>query len=556
MRLSLRILLLLVFFGLAASSAAGDSPTMDEQNHIGRGLAFLRTGDPRLSVEHPPLVNSLSALPLLTEHVELPLSDWSWEVGEWYRFADLVLWQQAPDPERMVFLARLPIILLATLLGALLFRATRHWFGRAASTLALALYILDPNLMAHARYATTDLGATALGFLAAVALYWAAERDYRWGPTALAGAAFGLALGAKLSTTVLGAAFGLLALIDLAVWRWGDWRRLGASVLRLSIAYPAAALFVLWAIYGFDVGPVEGIGAAVPMPLFWRGVRTMLDFSGGGRPSFLLGHFSTEGFTAYFPVAFGVKTPLALLFLLLWAAGRFIVRLFRDRDARSWAGMRAPLFLLLVPAIYFVASLQSALNLGYRHLLPMLPFLFAFVAGQLGEMVRPRPSRALTHGVPGALVLLLIGWLVVANGFIYPHYLSYFNELVGPANGYHVLVDSNIDWGQDLKRLKSWMDRSGVDRIKLAWFGSAPPEAYGIAYDPLPGMPHHFDLWEDPPFDPAAPEPAIYAISVSILQELHRRDEDKTVFTWFRNREPDDRVGYSILIYRVAAGGG
>jgi 4-amino-4-deoxy-L-arabinose transferase-like glycosyltransferase len=556
MRLSLRVLLLLVFFGLALSSATGDSPTMDEQNHIGRGLAFLRTGDPRLSVEHPPLVNALSALPLLTERVDLPLSDWSWEAGEWYRFSDLVLWQLAPDPERMVFLARVPIILLATLLGALLFRATRHWSGPAAGTLALALYVLDPNLMAHARYATTDLGAAAFGFLAGVALWWAAEREYRWGPAALAGAAFGLALGAKLSTAVLGVPFGLLALIDLGLRRRGDWRRLAGQALRLGVAYPLTALVVLWALYGFDVGPVEGIGAAVPMPLFWRGVTTMLDFSGGGRPSFLLGHFSTEGFRAYFPVALAVKTPLAFLLLLLWAAVRFVVVPWRDLGARAWARIRTPLFLLLVPAVYFVASLQSALNLGYRHLLPMLPFLFAFVAGQLGALVRPGSVLTRRTLVPGVAIFLSAGWLAVANRAIYPHYVSYFNEIVGPANGYRVLVDSNIDWGQDLKRLKAWMDEAGVERVKLAWFGSAPPEAYGIVYDPLPGMPHHFDLWESPPFDPAAPEPGVYAISASILEELHRRDEDKTVFTWFRQREPDDRVGYSILIYRVVAGGG
>ena len=140
---------------------------------------------------------------------------------------------------------------------------------------------------------------------------------------------------------------------------------------------------------------------------------------------------------------------------------------------------------------------------------------------------------------------------MVGNLAIYPHYLSSFNELVGPANGYRVLVDSNVDWGQDLKRLRGWMQENGVARVKLAWFGSAYPDYYGIAYDPLPGLPRHFELWEALPFDPAEPEPGVYAISVSILQEIHRRDEDKTAFAWFRAREPDDRVGYSILIYRV-----
>jgi hypothetical protein len=145
--------------------------------------------------------------------------------------------------------------------------------------------------------------------------------------------------------------------------------------------------------------------------------------------------------------------------------------------------------------------------------------------------------------VPLALLLTTLS--------IHPHYLSYFNLFAGgPENGYNVLIDSNVDWGQDLLRLQEWMEEHGVERVRLAWFGSARPEYYGIAYDPLPGLPHHFDLWWDPPFDPSDPSPGIYAISVSNLWELPLQDE-KYVFPWFRARVPDDRVGYSILIYEV-----
>jgi hypothetical protein len=111
------------------------------------------------------------------------------------------------------------------------------------------------------------------------------------------------------------------------------------------------------------------------------------------------------------------------------------------------------------------------------------------------------------------------------------------------------LVDSNLDWGQDLKRLRLWMDENGEDRIKLSWFGTAKPEFYNIAYDPLPGLPYHFDLWWNSPFNPLDPEPGLYAISASNLWEVPL--EEKTVFAWFRDREPDDKIGYSIHIYRV-----
>jgi hypothetical protein len=147
--------------------------------------------------------------------------------------------------------------------------------------------------------------------------------------------------------------------------------------------------------------------------------------------------------------------------------------------------------------------------------------------------------------VLGALLSLLL-----IDVLIHPYYLSYFNLAAGgPANGAQVLIDSNIDWGQDLKRLETWMGDNDVDSVKLAWFGTADPAYYGIQYEPLPGLPRHFDLWWDVPFNSADPEPGIYAISVSNLWELPL--SEKTVFSWFRQREPDDRIGYSIDIYRV-----
>jgi hypothetical protein len=93
------------------------------------------------------------------------------------------------------------------------------------------------------------------------------------------------------------------------------------------------------------------------------------------------------------------------------------------------------------------------------------------------------------------------------------------------------------------------MADNDVDQLKLSWFGTADPDYYGIKYDPLPGLTYHFDLWWDLPFDPADPEPGIYAISASNLWEIPLAD--KKVFPWFRARQPDDRIGYSIFIYFV-----
>ena len=111
--------------------------------------------------------------------------------------------------------------------------------------------------------------------------------------------------------------------------------------------------------------------------------------------------------------------------------------------------------------------------------------------------------------------------------------------------------NSNIDWGQDLLRLQRWMAEEEIDQVKLAWFGTADPAYYDLDYEALPGFPRaeFISQWTDPPFNTAAPEPGIYAISASSLWELPLAD--KNVYPWFREREPDQRIGYSILIYEV-----
>ena len=144
---------ILLFFFLAIDSLVDDSPTMDEQNHVARGLAFLKTGDPRLSLEHPPLINAISALPLLTEqNINLPTDHPSWEERQgWYAFADELFWERDNDPTRMIFLARIPIIFLTLTLALTGFHFAREMWGKLAAFFAFAILLLEPNLLAVKR---------------------------------------------------------------------------------------------------------------------------------------------------------------------------------------------------------------------------------------------------------------------------------------------------------------------------------------------------------------------------------------------------------------------
>ncbi len=149
-----------------------------------------------------------------------------------------------------------------------------------------------------------------------------------------------------------------------------------------------------------------------------------------------------------------------------------------------------------------------------------------------------------------ALTLLLAGGMLLPTLWIHPHYLSYFNLASGgPANGASILADSSNDWGQDLLRLQEWLAENGEESVRLGWFGIGDPAYYGMQYEPLPGFPRaeFLSLWNNPPFNPEAPEPGLYAISASSLWESHW--EARHVYAWFRAHEPTDRIGYSIYIY-------
>lgn len=546
---------ILLFFWLALNSMVDDSPTMDEQNHLARGLAFLRTGDPRFSLEHPPLINVISALPLLSlPDIDLPINHESWNLREgWYSFAEQLLWIYNQDVERMVFLARIPIVFLTIMLGLVGYRFALNLWGRVASLIAFILLLIDPNILAHGRYSTTDVGGALFLLLATFMLWklWMAEGQFTKHILA-AGFALGLALGSKMSVIVFLPVFTLLALLPLYGRRW-TWSNALKNLLYYFLAI-AIAIVVVWGIYGFEWGNYRFLAqelrtindSAGPLPTYLAGIEQIASLSGGGRPAALFGQFSTQGWWYYFPVAFIVKTPVAVSLLILFAT----VVLLADHTSRPKS-----IFLLNPAVLFFLLSMSSALNIGYRHLLPILPLLYVLASGVGKYLELVEEPKRLTIQVSRILVWGSILSLFLIALLIHPHYLSYFNLLVGgPAKGHNVLVDSNIDWGQDLIRLKEWMDANNHQSVKLSWFGTADPNYYGIEYEPLPGLTRHFDLWWDLPFDPQNPEPGIYAISVSNLWELPL--EEKKAFPWFRAREPDAVIGYSIHIYFVDGDGG
>ena len=552
--LHILIPLLLITFWLTVSSLVNDSPTMDEQNHIARGLAFLRTGDPRLSLEHPPLINSLSALPLLTLELRLPTDHPSWnQTDGWYAFADQLLWEYNPQfVSQIIFLARIPIVFILLILSLIGYRfASQLWHPRAG-LIAATLLLFDPNIIAHARYSTTDIGGATTLLLAMFALWCLFNRSHdsqsSASRTRLCFAATAVTLGfawaSKLSNLGFVPIFAFLAVLPIYNETWTI-----AAALRRLLTYllaGAISIVVVWALFGFEWSAYNFVDAHLsglnkvsgPLPTFFEGTERIALTTSTGRDAFLLGDYSSDGFPLYFPIAFLVKTPLPTL-LLIAAAALFTLN-FRETRGKA--------FFLLIPAlIFFSLTMRSGLNIGYRHLTPMVVLLYVLVAGLTPHAWRQEQRLTLRS------FIVIVGTLgVVATSLLaYPHYLGYFNPIVGRDNGWQVLGDSNIDWGQDLIRLRNWMADEGITQVKLSYFGSARPDFY-VQYAPLPSFPnYHRDLWEAVPFDTVDPEQGVYAISVANLHELHHQNPtNKTVFSFFREHEPDERIG-SFNIYKI-----
>lgn len=514
-------------------SARTKSATYDEQYHIANGITFLRTGDPRLVPEHPPLINIIAALPLLADHnLVLPLDDRSWQDVNSLRFSELLLWKLNPDGPLIIALARLPIMALTLLLALIVYAWGREMYGPWAALLALTLLSFDPNILAHGCLATNDVGLTCFVALALYA-FWRLLRKPGLIRAVIAGIALGLALVSKFSAIFL---LPTLIVIALADRFFNPVDEASRQKIKYAPAHFAvlivAASFTVWAVYGFQVGTLKGY--TVPARAYLRGLQDFTHLLEQGKTSFLLGSYSDTGWWYYFPVAFAVKTPLPTILLIVFS----LVYAFSHR---TW---RLGLPLLIPAVIYFGACLASPFNIGYRHLLPLLPLMFIF-AGQLAR-INWRPVRR-----PAWIIGMALVWLVISSLKVFPHYLAYFNELVGgPDGGYRVLIDSNLDWGQDLIGLREYMARENIESVKLSYLGTADPAAYGITYEPLPGYPYNQWQSESLPDVLLNPPAGVYAISVSNLQGL--RFKNHNLYAGFRERKPDAIIGHSIFVYRIS----
>ncbi|MCP4537077.1 MAG: phospholipid carrier-dependent glycosyltransferase [Chloroflexi bacterium] len=528
------LLLLAVMFAQLLTAATQLSMTIDEGFHITSGYGYLRTGQMRLMDEHVPLVKALFSWPLFfVPDLAPPEQADGWAKGDLISVAQETLLPYQPI-DRVIVAPRVLVALLTLLLAATVYRWAANCFGPTAGLCALALMTFDPNILAHGSLATTDMGAVAFIFWAvwAFARYQKAPTSqHRWWAAALL---LGLAQGAKLTATLLLPVLGLLTLID--TWMKGAKDKARTkTILRRTVSYGAMVMvsaLVVWGLYLFELRTLPQVAqGTIPLPAAshierWLRLRDVISY---GRESFLLGQNGMHGWWQYFPLAFVLKTPLLTL---TFTALTIAALLFGRRR-----GIMDELTVGLFPLVYAVFSLTSTINIGYRHLLPVLPFLFVS-ASRLTLVARERAAR-----IAG---WVLIACLCVGTLSISPHYLAYFNPIAGGMDhGYRYLADSNTDWGQTFKALAEHQRRNNLEPVKLSTFTFLDPATYGVRYEPIAPM------TSAPPVLPRRfnPGPGLYAISATTLDGVPL--PLPSTYDWFQHRPPQAKIGHVMFLYEV-----
>ncbi len=576
--------LLLVFaFTISLLGVKNDSLTMDELAHLPSGYSYLSQQDMRLNPEHPPLLKDFSAVPLLfMDEINFPEDSYAWQEkvnGQW-DFGNEFLYKSGNPAKKMVFWGRIPMLLVLIVLGLYLFLWTRKIFGNKASLLALFLFSFSPTFLAHGPLVTTDVGAAAGAFVATFYFVKYLKESTKRN-LVFAGIALGIAQLLKYSLILLFPFFGILLLVWSAInsARFREFLVVFGKYLMRFILILALAFVVIWIVYIFhtynlpsekQVADSEAIlssfGSRVAADAvvwtadkpvlkgighYFLGLFMVLQRASGGNTGYFLGEVDRIGWKAYFPTVYLIKETVAFHILsiiaLLYAVYLTKKPFWINTGRRIFAWLRnhfAEFSLLLFIAIYWTTSLASNLNIGVRHLLPVFPPTMLLVSGMIGKGLSPRYRK---------IKIFALAWLLIWQSYsvvsVYPHFLAYFNEFVGgPERGHNYVVDSNLDWGQDLGRLDDWVKSGGIDKIYLNYFGGADPEYYlGEKYIPWSGQNDPSDL----------PEDSYLAVSATLLQGGIGRPgpgflEDPTgYYNWLNKYEPVERIGYSIFVYYI-----
>jgi hypothetical protein len=549
-----------------AATHAEFSATADETQHIAGGMEWLQSGSRDAGLDmwrkqrlwhtmtNPPLALIAIGLgPTLAGTRETRLRDLLYD-GPGY-LTNLVAARRGILP------------FLVLLIGVVWWTARRLWGDWAGLAAAAAVSTL-PTVLAHAGLATIDVAAAAT-YVLVLLMYvrWLEAPSLARG--AALGAAFGLAYVTKMSVLTLLPAAGVVALHKWRTSAQEGPRTSGPSSLLAQLGLGAlVAGLITWAFYRFSFGRPDEMGdpetmrylidRCVESPTARRLVTSALHLplpaphlfdsmlvlcvvnAPHMSPSYLLGRITTEGYALFFPLALLIKTPVPFI-VLAFAGVRAAVK---DQAPSRWRRLAPALVALTV----LVSVLSSRINIGVRHVLQIYPLMAIYVGPGLAALwnaTRRRLGRALAVG--------LAGWQLAVPFAAAPDYLAWFNVLAGPRPE-NVLLDSDLDWGQDLFRLERVLAERGVKRMSIAYFGPSdlcrhnlPPGRWLRPYERATGTVVISEMYLKGVAG-AYYRDGNYCDRTQLTPEAH---PDYDQFKWLQAYTPVARAGKSILIYEI-----
>lgn len=582
------IIVLSVAMGL--SSTWNESPVVDEVPHIGAGYSYITQGSYIFNPEHPPLAKDLAGITLALLDLDQSAFSmphpgyWPTDIhGEW-NFGRNLIFNSGNDAMLVTRVARMPLLLFFVLSALIIFIWTRKLYGDKASLIALFLFCMSPTILAHGRLVTTDVAAL-FGVLLSSYFFVKFIQNQTKINLVLAGLAFGVAQLTKFSLVLIIPLFFLIAII------WGashkNWSLTVKSLLLTAVMMIIGVVTIVWPTYALHVqndNPQTQRADAIDIlkdfgydsqknPTLMRkaadltiwasdkpvirslshyalGVLMVIQRNAGGNTTYFFGHINFVGSMSYFPLVYFIKEPLSFWGLMLIGLAGLLYgfKKFKFDRISSWSKNHiGEITMVLWLAIYWYTSLTAHLNIGVRHLIPTFGFVYILLSGQIAQILEILKYKKKALAVFVTMIFLLLGWYLVENLNVFPYYLTYFNQTVGgPTGGHRYVVDSNLDWGQDLKRLGDWAEINNIDKVNLDYFGWSDPRYYlGDKYAYTSGG--MYKSAEE--FLKAYPLGGHLAISATFYMQS-RYDQDK-FYAWLDAYTPVVTIGNSILVWHI-----
>ncbi len=574
---------------LAISSVWDDSPIVDEIPHIGSGYSYVIKGDMRLNPEHPPLAKDLAGIALSFLDLKQTAFDthfWKTDINGQWEFGRNLLFNSGNDAIKAVHVAKLPELIFFILSGVIIFVWTKKLYGEKAALIALFLFSFSPTVIAHSRFVTTDVPAL-FGILSSSFFFIKYLKDTTRKNLIVAGLVLGVAELTKFSVFLVVPYFlGLALFYGFTSGRstvMGKLHYLFNTVLIIIIGY----IFVVWPVYGLHIRnyPPELQKYQTAYQLGSYGNRTFPDMviyfsdkpyirglahyglglllvtqrSIGGNTTYFLGEVSQTAWKKYFPIVYFLKEPLPFWGLVIFVWLFWSVKFRPQKDllkhafhrTEGWIKEYFTEFAMLVwLAVYWYSSIKANLNIGVRHLMPIYGFTYILLAGQIKSITSHvlRITNKIARNTYFLILASLLGWYLYENLSVYPYYLTYFNQFAGgSAGGYRYVVDSNLDWGQDAKRLSEWVDANNIQKIHLDYFGWADA-GYYLKNKYIWMSSSQFKNASD--FLKAEPNGGYIAVSASFL--MGSRGDMNANYIWLDDYKPVTVIGNSIFVWYIS----